>query len=237
MSKSVLRILIVRIPLDKFVKCIASYCSKNLSASFSNFKAVKRLLMLLMAINLLELVSFFVKETISLSLVVAARAELREVEPFPRRRMSDSDLSLKSVENGVKLSYQEWLGLQRMEVTAAAGEKRIELLEEELKKHSSMQSQVGEFRGLEASKYVSKYLETSEAWSDSGTTDNRNVTDVSSFADPSEFRTEERGRKSRTKLPLLCYVVSQKDSIIRFEKSLKSLSYKFFFNFQQNLGI
>ena len=209
MSKSVLRILIVRIPLDKFVKCIASYCFKNLSASFSNFKAVKRLLMLLMAINLLELVSFFVKETISLSLVVAARAELREVEPFPRRRrMSDSDLSLKSGDNGVKLSYQEWLGLQRMEVTAAAGEKRIELLEEELKKHSSMQSQVGEFRGLETSRYVSKYLETSEAWSDSGTTDSGNVTDISSFADPSEFGTEERGRKNRTKLPLLCYVVS-----------------------------
>ena len=43
------------------------------------------------------------------------------MEPFPlKRRMSDSQLLLKSTNNTVKLPCEEWLRLQRMEVTAAA---------------------------------------------------------------------------------------------------------------------
>ena len=79
---------------------------------------------------------------IPFSLVTATRVELQEMEPFPRkRRMSDSGLLLKSADNTVKLPYQEWLRLQRMELTAAAGEKRRELLEKGLEKRSSPPSE------------------------------------------------------------------------------------------------
>ena len=79
---------------------------------------------------------------ISFSLVAAAQAELQEMKPFPRkRRVSDSELLLNSAGGPVKLSYQEWLRIQRMELTAAAEKKRRELLEKELEKHSSPPSE------------------------------------------------------------------------------------------------
>ena len=146
---------------------------------------------------------------ISISLVVAAQVESREMDPSPgRRRMSDSDLSLKSAENSVKLSYQRRLEVQsQMEPETAAVEKGREFLQEELEKHSSLQPKVEEFTESESSGYVGEYFETSEAWSDSGTTESGDVSDFSSIAVPSELRREERGRKSRTK-SLLLYCVA-----------------------------
>ena len=76
------------------------------------------------------------------SVVAATQAEFQEMELFPRkRRMSDSGLLLKSADNTVKLPYQEWLRLQRMELTAAAENKRRILLEKENEKRSSPPSE------------------------------------------------------------------------------------------------
>ena len=140
---------------------------------------------------------------IPFSLVTATRVELQEMEPFPRkRRMSDSGLLLKSADNTVKLPYQEWLRLQRMELTAAAGEKRRELLEKELETRFSSQIEEEEMHmsGIEVNEYVSKYLETLEVRSASGTTDSGYRTGASSVVDPSEPQTEDPGKKSRMKL-------------------------------------
>ena len=137
---------------------------------------------------------------IPFSLVTATQVELQEMEPFPRkRRMSDSGLLLKSADNTVKLPYQEWLRLQRMELTAAAEKKRRELLEKELE-CSSLQIEEEKSRSVEVNEYVSKYLETLEVRSASGTTDSGYRTGASSVVDPSEPQTEDPGKKSRMKL-------------------------------------
>ena len=60
------------------------------------------------------------------------------MEPFLRkRRVSDSELLLRSANGTVKLPYQEWLRLRRMELTASDEKKRRVLLEKELEKRSS----------------------------------------------------------------------------------------------------
>ena len=122
------------------------------------------------------------------------------MELFPRkRRMSDSELLLKSADNTVKLPYEEWLRLQRMELTAAAEKKRRELLEKELE-CSSLQIEEEKSRSVEVNEYVSKYLETLEVRSASDTTESGYRTGASSVVDPSEPLTEDPGKKSRMKL-------------------------------------
>ena len=141
---------------------------------------------------------------IPFSLVTATRVELQEMEPFPRkRRMSDSGLLLKSADNTVKLPYQEWLRLQRMELTAAAEKKRRELLEKELE-CSSLQIEEETPMGIEVNEYVSKYLETLEVKSVSGTTDSGYGTVGSSVVNPSEHQKEEQGKKSRMMPAVRC---------------------------------
>ena len=115
--------------------------------------------------------------------------------------MSDSELLLKLADNTVKLPYQEWLRLQRMELTAAAGEKRRELLEKELETRFSPQIEEEEKpMSIEVNEYVSKYLETLEVRSASDTTESGYRTGASSVVDPSEPQTEDPGKKSRMKL-------------------------------------
>ena len=137
---------------------------------------------------------------IRFSLVTATRVELQEMEWFPRkRRMSDSGLLLKSADNTVKLPYQEWLRLQRMELTAAAGEKRRELPEKELETRFSLQIEEKPV-SIEVHEYVSRYLETLEVRSASDTTESGYRTGASSVVDLSETQTEDPGKKSRMKL-------------------------------------
>ena len=122
------------------------------------------------------------------SFVAAAPAELQEMKLFPRkRRMSDSELLLKSADNTVKLPYEEWLRLHRMERTAAAEKKRRELLEKELE-CSSLQIEEEKSRSIEVNEYVSKYLETLEVRSASDTTESGYRTGASSVVDPSELQ-------------------------------------------------
>lgn len=127
------------------------------------------------------------------------------MEPLRRkRRMSDSDLLLKSADNTVKVPYQEWLKFQRMELTAVAGEKRRELLQKELEKRSSLHTENKEFdiweRFAEHNKNLN--IDTQRAESeDSG------YAVRASLEDPSELQTEERGRKSGITLLLLCCIV------------------------------
>ena len=92
---------------------------------------------------------------IPFSFVAAAQAELQEMELFPRkRRMSDSELLLKSADSTVKLPYEEWLRLQRMERTAAAEKKRRELIEKELEERSLEE----ESRRIEFIENVKRYV-------------------------------------------------------------------------------
>ena len=113
--------------------------------------------------------------------------------------MSDSELLLKSADNTVKLPYEEWLRLHRMERTAAAEKKRRELLEKELE-CSSLQIEEEKSRSVEVNEYVSKYLETLEVRSASDTTESGYRTEASSVVDPSETQTEDPGKNSRMKL-------------------------------------
>ena len=119
------------------------------------------------------------------------------MEKSPRkRRMSDSELSLKPADNTVKLPYDEWLRLQRMELTAAAEKKRRELLE------------IEDSRRKEAIEDVSINLETLEVRNASSATENGYRREGSS--DLSELQTEEPGKKSRVKLficVLLCCIL------------------------------
>ena len=138
------------------------------------------------------------------SLVLAVQMELRENGRFPRERtMSDS-----AINSPVKLSYQEGLGLHRMERTAVTRKKEIELSKEELKIFSLLESEGEESRRLESNEYLRKYLETLEVRSDYSGTDSGFRTEVSSVVDPSEIQPQlERGRKSGMKLLVLCCAV------------------------------
>ena len=87
-----------------------------------------------------------------------------------------------------------------MELTAAAEKKRRELLEKELEKHSSPPIEEEESWRMEVNEYVSKYLETLEVRSASSTTDSGYRTGASSVVCPSEYQTEDPGKKSGRKL-------------------------------------
>ena len=116
------------------------------------------------------------------------------MEKSPRkRRMSDSELSLKPADNTVKLLYEEWV---RMELIAAAEKKRRELLE------------IEDSRRKEDIEDVSINLETLEVRNASSATENGYRREGSS--DLSELQTEEPGKKSRVKLficVLLCCIL------------------------------
>ena len=102
-------------------------------------------------------------------------------------KIAISELLLKSGDHTVKLSYEEWLKIERIKLAATAEVKNQEPQTKELEKYQSM-------RGKEELWTVDKYLETDYVGITYSSVDSLNRAEVSSEDDLKESEKAERGR-------------------------------------------